>query len=59
MREWSALLLGAVLGVTATMYYMNNEGEVKQQTRQIKAKSKRAMDMVNDFGDAAGRILKR
>lgn len=59
MREWSAMLLGAILGVTATLYYMNNEGQVKQQTRQIKARSRRAMDMVNDFGCSAGKILKR
>ncbi|HPU48415.1 MAG TPA: hypothetical protein PLS54_04005 [Syntrophomonadaceae bacterium] len=59
MREWSALLLGAILGASATLYYINNEGKVKQQTRQIKAKSKRAIDLVNDFSGTAGRILKR
>lgn len=59
MREWSAMLLGAILGVTATLYYVNNEGQVKQRTHQIKAKSRRAMDVVNDIGGTAERILKR
>ena len=59
MREWSALLMGVALGVAATLYYLNNESQVKQQTRQIKAQSKRAMDMVHNIGCTAEKILQR
>lgn len=59
MREWPAMLLGAALGVAVTLYYINNEGQVKQQTRQIKARSRRAMDMVNNFGCTAEKMIKR
>lgn len=59
MREWSAMLMGVALGVAAALYYMNNESQVKQQTRQIKARSRRAVDMVNNIGCTASEMLKR
>jgi|LSQX01.2.fsa_nt_gb hypothetical protein len=59
MREWSALLMGVALGVAGTWYYLNNEGQVNQRTRQIKARSRRAMDMVNNIGSSAEEMLKR
>jgi hypothetical protein len=59
MREWSAMLMGVALGVAATLYYLNNESQVKQKTRQIKARSRRAMDMVSNIGCTAERMLER
>lgn len=59
MREWSAMLMGVVLGVAGTWYYLNNEGQVNQQTRRIKARSRRAVDMVNNIGSSAEEMLKR
>lgn len=59
MREWSAVLLGAVVGAAAALYYMGNNREVEQQTRQVKAKSKKALTFVNNLSDTAGEMLKR
>ncbi len=59
MREWSAMLMGVVLGVAGTWYYLNNEGKVNQQTRRIKARTRRAMDMVSNIGSSAEEMLER
>lgn len=59
MRDWSAMLLGAVIGAAAAIYYLGNERELMQRTRQVKARSKRTLEAVNSFGTSAGEILRR
>lgn len=59
MREWSVMLLGAMIGAAATIYYMSNERTVEQQSRQVKARTRRVMERVQDYGCCGSEMLKR
>ncbi len=59
MREWSVMLLGAVIGAAAAIYYMNNESTVEQQARRVKARTRRVMERVQDHGCCGSEMLKR
>lgn len=59
MREWSVMLLGAMIGAAATIYYMGNERTVEQQARRVKARTRRVMERVQDYGCCGSDMLKR
>jgi|GEM_PF-3079741 len=50
MREyWQGLLMGVLVGTAASYFYKNNKQEIKKATRQVKARSKKTLDMFKDM----------
>jgi len=54
-----AVFMGAALGVAATMFYVNNEQDVRRGSRRIKARSKNAVNFVTNLGDEVNEMIKR
>lgn len=56
---WNGILMGALVGAVTTAFYMNNQKEIKQSTRQVKAKYKKAVDIIDnaqeDLSDLIGK----
>jgi len=45
---WNGLFMGALVGAAAAAFYKNNQKRIKRSTRQVKARYKRAVDIIND-----------
>lgn len=51
MRDMvSAVLLGAVIGAAATMFYMENENEFSRVGRHLRASTGNAINFLNSMG---------
>lgn len=40
--------MGALVGAVAAAFYKNNQKQIKHSTRQVMARYKRAMDIIED-----------
>ncbi len=47
---FSAVLLGAVIGAAATMFYLNNEDELSGAGRQLRASTSNAINFLSSIG---------
>ncbi|MGI5911928.1 MAG: YtxH domain-containing protein [Syntrophomonadaceae bacterium] len=48
-KYWNGVLLGVLVGSIVTLFYKNNQQEIKQSARQVKARYKRYSNMFNDL----------
>lgn len=51
MRDsFGTFFMGAMLGAAAAVYYMNHEHQVHSTGRKMKAKSRKAVNFLNNMG---------
>ncbi|NLO21099.1 MAG: hypothetical protein GX119_03775 [Syntrophomonadaceae bacterium] len=56
---FSAVLLGAVVGAAATMFYLNNEKELCSAGRNFRENGKQAINFLNNLGQDIEESVKR
>lgn len=54
---FSAVLLGAVVGAAATMFYLNHEQEICSAGRNLRENGKQAMNFLNNLGQDVGESI--
>ncbi len=60
MRDmFGAVLLGAVIGAAATMFYLNNEKELCSAGRNLKENGKQAISFLSNLGQDIEEFGKR
>lgn len=56
---FGGIVIGAIVGSLMTLLYINNEHEVEQKAKQVTAKSKRAVNMIDDFEEDMSDLIRR
>ncbi len=60
MRDfYGTFFMGAMLGAAAAVYYMHHESQVQNTGRRMKAKSKKAVNFLNNMGQDMENAVRR